>query len=67
MPNCFGWVVQDYRDRNIHSGPGVAIREFPTKNSPADCLLDLDGTAVGVEAKPEGHTPTGAGDISTAT
>ncbi len=55
-----GWIVQDYKDRHIHAGPGVAIREFPTTNGPADYLLYLDGKAVGVvEAKAEGHTLTG--------
>lgn len=55
-----GWVVQDYKERNITAALGVAIREFPTKNGPADYLLYVDCRAIGViEAKPEGHTLTG--------
>ena len=26
-----GWQVQDYRNANIHTGRGVAIRYFPLK------------------------------------
>jgi len=55
-----GWIVQDYKERNITAGLGVAIREFPTQNGPADYLLYVDGRAIGVvEAKPEGHTLAG--------
>ena len=56
-----GWMVQNYADRDIHAGPGVAIREFVLKGgSEADYLLYVDGKAIGVvEAKPVGETLIG--------
>ena len=54
-----GWLVQDYATRNIHAGPGVAIREFPLNqgHGTADYLLYVDQQAVGVlEAKRVGET-----------
>lgn len=61
-----GWVVQSFKDLDLSAGRGVAIREFPLVNGPADYLLYVDRRAVGVvEAKPEGTTLTGV-EIQTA-
>ena len=55
-----GWLVQTYMQHNIHAGRGVAIREFPTDNGPADYILYVDQKPVGVlEAKPLGFTLSG--------
>ncbi len=49
-----GWVVQDKKEINLNAGPGIAVREYPTDTGPADCVLFVDQTAVGViEAKQE--------------
>src|SRR4051794_10912972 len=59
LAHC-GWIVQSRRAMNISAGLGVAIREFPLAEGPADYLLYADAKAIGiVEAKPEGHTLTG--------
>lgn len=59
LTSC-GWAVQDFRQMNIFSGLGVAVREFPLTTGDADYMLYVDGRAIGViEAKPEGHTLTG--------
>ena len=58
-----GWAVQDLSALNVHAGRGVAVREFPllSGHGTADYLLYVDGRAAGVvEAKPKGHTLTGA-------
>jgi type I restriction enzyme R subunit len=57
-----GWVVQDYKQAQIHAGRGVALRNFPLSSGHwfADYLLYVDGKAAGiVEAKKEGFTLTG--------
>ena len=61
-----GWVVQNFREMNLYTGPGVAVREFQMAegHGESDYLLfvPIDGvpTAVGVlEAKPEGTTLSG--------
>ncbi len=57
-----GWVVQDYKQANIHAGRGVVLRNFPLASGHgfADYLLYIDGKAAGVvEAKKEGVTLTG--------
>ncbi len=60
-----GWIVQDYVNRNLYAGLGIAIREFPLKTGFADYLLFVDHQAVGViEAKPEGTTLSGVADQS---
>ncbi len=47
-----GWVVQDMKALNLGSGPGVAVREYPTDTGPADYVLFVNRNAVGViEAK----------------
>jgi type I restriction enzyme R subunit len=47
-----GWVVQDYKRFDPGAGPGIAVREYPTDTGPADYVLFVDRTAVGViEAK----------------
>jgi type I restriction enzyme R subunit len=57
-----GWDVQKISEANIHAARGVAIREFPLKQSYgfADYLLYVGGKAAGViEAKKSGVTLTG--------
>jgi type I restriction enzyme R subunit len=55
-----GWLVQDVDDVNLDAGLGVAVREAPTKNGPADYLLYAGGKAAGaVEAKKRGVTLSG--------
>ena len=52
-----GWLVQDYKELNLSAGFGVAAREFPTSNGPADYALYINKKIAGViEAKAEGHT-----------
>jgi type I site-specific restriction endonuclease len=49
-----GWTVQDRKSMNVDAARGVAIREFPLGSGHgfADCLLYVDGQAVGaIEAK----------------
>lgn len=56
-----GWLIQDYKKKNVLAGPGVAIREYITDTGPADYVLFVDGKPVGViEAKreEEGHRLT---------
>jgi type I restriction enzyme R subunit len=49
-----GWVVQDKRAINFNAGLGIAVREYQTDVGPADYVLFVDKTAVGViEAKKE--------------
>ena len=57
-----GWVIQDYKQAQIHAGRGVVLRNFPLTSGHgfADYLLYVDGKAAGiVEAKKEGFTLTG--------
>lgn len=56
-----GWVVQDKKAIDFSQGEGQAIREYQTDVGPADYVLFVDKTAVGViEAKREraGHNIT---------
>ncbi len=47
-----GWVVQDAKAINIGAALGVAVREYHTDAGPADYILFVDRTPVGVvEAK----------------
>ncbi|MDH2431837.1 type I restriction-modification enzyme R subunit C-terminal domain-containing protein [Pokkaliibacter sp. MBI-7] len=47
-----GWVIQDMKQLNLGAGVGVAVREYPTDTGPADYVLFVNRTAVGViEAK----------------
>ena len=53
-----GWRVQDAKAINLGAGRGIAVREYPTDTGPADYLLFVDRTPIGViEAKrdEEGH------------
>ena len=60
-----GWKVQDYRDIDLTSSRGVAVREFPLTNGSVDYLLFVDKKAAGVlEAKKVGDTLSG---VSTQT
>jgi type I restriction enzyme, R subunit len=60
-----GWVIQDYDQRNLSEGLGVAVREYPTSDGPADYALFVDGVVVGVvEAKKFGVTLSGVVDQS---
>ncbi len=57
-----GWIVQDYKQANLHAGRGIVLRNFPLASGHgfADYLLYVDGRAAGVvEAKKEGFTLTG--------
>ncbi|MCP4107292.1 MAG: DEAD/DEAH box helicase family protein [Desulfobacteraceae bacterium] len=56
-----GWSVQNKNRIDFNAGPGVAVREYPTKAGPADYVLFADRKPVGViEAKreSEGHRIT---------
>ncbi|MEN6348258.1 MAG: type I restriction-modification enzyme R subunit C-terminal domain-containing protein [Syntrophomonas sp.] len=49
-----GWLIQDMKGISLQAGPGVAVREYPTADGPADYILFVDGKPVGViEAKRE--------------
>ena len=52
-----GWVVQDTRQINLGTGPGVAVREVSLVSGRADYLLFVDRRPVGVvEANKAGTT-----------
>jgi type I restriction enzyme, R subunit len=56
-----GWVIQGKNAINFNAGPGVAVREYRTDIGPADYVLFVDKTPVGIiEAKKEelGHNLT---------
>jgi type I restriction enzyme, R subunit len=54
MLEASGWKVQDKKAINFAAGPGIAVKEYQTDIGPADYVLFVDQTAVGViEAKPE--------------
>lgn len=56
-----GWIVQSAKKIDFNAGPGIAVREYQTDVGPADYVLFVDKTAVGViEAKKEelGHKIT---------
>lgn len=49
-----GWSVQEMAQVNWGAGAGIALREYPTANGPADYLLFVNRAPVGViEAKRE--------------
>ena len=49
-----GWRVQSKNRIDFNAGPGIAVREYQTDVGPADYVLFIDRTPVGViEAKPE--------------
>jgi type I restriction enzyme R subunit len=49
-----GWIIQDKKKVNLAAGLGIAIREYQTDIGPADYVLFVDRTAVGIiEAKRE--------------
>ena len=57
------WLIQDRSNFNLGAGPGVAIREFPTKVGPVDYALFANRKAIGVvEAKPAGATLSGVAE-----
>ncbi len=59
------WKVQDLDQLDRGASLGVAVREFPLKESIADYLLFVDREAVGViEAKPAGTTLSGVAEQS---
>jgi type I restriction enzyme, R subunit len=52
-----GWKVQNRKEMNLAVDYGVAVREFPTDNGPADYALYVGKKVIGfIEAKPEGKT-----------
>lgn len=58
-----GWVIQDRNEMNLGASLGVAVREFPLSEGPADYTLFINRKAVGVlEAKPEGTTLSGVAE-----
>ena len=60
-----GWIVQDYDQRNLGAGLGVAVREFPLGRDAADYALFIERQPVGVvEAKKKGWTLTGVAEQS---
>ena len=64
-----GWVVQDKNKIDFSADLGIAVREYQTDVGPADYVLFVDKTPVGVvEAKPEewGHKITTAEEQSAA-
>ena len=49
-----GYILQDYRDRNLRAAKGVVVREFPTESGPVDYLIFINKKPIGViEAKPD--------------
>ncbi len=47
-----GWLVQDLKQLNLGASLGIAVREYPTDTGPADYVLFVNRSAVGViEAK----------------
>ncbi|WP_343721667.1 type I restriction-modification enzyme R subunit C-terminal domain-containing protein [Herbaspirillum seropedicae] len=47
-----GWVIQDMRQLNLGAAAGVVVREYPTDTGPADYVLFVNRSPVGViEAK----------------
>ncbi len=59
------WKVQDYRELDLTTSFGVAIREFPLGKDHADYMLFVDKKLVGViEAKPFGTTLSGVAEQS---
>lgn len=49
-----GWLIQDMKGVSLQAGIGVAVREYPTDQGPADYILFVEGQPVGViEAKRE--------------
>ncbi len=49
-----GWLIQDLKGISLQAGIGVAVREYPTEQGPADYILFVEGKPVGViEAKRE--------------
>ncbi len=53
-----GWLVQDQSQLNLSADRGVILRECRTDSGPADYVLFIDGSPVGIiEAKreDEGH------------
>lgn len=62
-----GWKVQPKSKIDFSAGPGITVREYQTDVGPADYVLFVDKTPVGViEAKPEewGHKITTVEDQS---
>ena len=63
MLEAAGWVVQNRDQLEFGAGLGIAVREFPTTQGPADYLLFVNKVAVGaLEAKPEGQTLSAVAD-----
>lgn len=60
-----GWKVQDYKNIDLSTSLGVAVREVPLLSGTADYLLFVNRKAVGVlEAKPAGTPLTGVSEQS---
>ncbi len=49
-----GWIIQDFKKKNVSESLGVAIREYQTNTGPADYALFVNSKPVGIiEAKRE--------------
>ena len=60
-----GWLLQDYKQLNLGTARGIALREVPLKSGPCDYLLLVDRVPVGViEAKKAGVTLSGVAEQS---
>lgn len=56
--NQAGWLLQDCKSLNLTAAYAVAVREYQTDSGPADYILFIDRTPVGVieaKAADEGH------------
>lgn len=61
-----GWVVQKYSNIDLGAGLGIAVCEHPTETGPADYVLYVNRTPVGViEAKKDATILTGV-ELQTA-
>ena len=49
-----GWIIQDIKHINLHSGVGIAVKEYQTDVGPADYVLFIEEKPCGIiEAKRE--------------
>lgn len=60
-----GWLVQDYKELDLSTGKGIAVREVRLTKGRCDYLLLIDRKPVGIiEAKTEGVTLSTVADQS---
>jgi type I restriction enzyme R subunit len=46
--NLAGWVIQDKKKLDFSAAEGIAVKEYQTEVGPADYVLFVDRTPVGV-------------------